>query len=118
MKPSATRLDSLRAQFKCIANNTFSRLMLHICNLLPHNASYKIQKLFMNASEIMENVRYLLNKHYAIYATGFAKGINDKEYKFRTPITAQEALDIYTDHLAGMTYKEIRERHKLSQPTS
>ena len=71
----------------------------------------------MNASEIMENVRYLLNKHYAIYATGFAKGINDKEYKFRTPITAQEALDIYTDHLAGMTYKEIRERHKLSQPT-
>ena len=71
----------------------------------------------MNASEIMENVRYLLNKHYAIYATGFAKGINDKEYKFRTPITAQEALDIYTDHLAGMTYKEIQKRHGLSQPT-
>jgi len=71
----------------------------------------------MNASEIMQNVRYLLNKHYAIYATGFAKGINDKEYKFRKPITAKEALDVYTDHLAGMSYKQIRERHKLSQPT-
>jgi hypothetical protein len=71
----------------------------------------------MNASEIMQNVRYLLNKHYPIYATGFSKGINNKEYKFRTPITAQEALDIYTDHLAGMTYKEIQKRHGLSQPS-
>ena len=71
----------------------------------------------MDASEIMQNVRYLLNKHYPIYATGFSKGINNKEYKFRTPITAQEALDIYTDHLAGMTYKEIQKRHGLSQPS-
>ena len=71
----------------------------------------------MDASEVMQNVRYLLNKHYAIYATGYAKGINAREYKFRTPITAQEALDIYTDHLAGMTYKEIQKRHGLSQPS-
>ena len=71
----------------------------------------------MNASEIMENVRYLLNKHYAIYATGYAKGINAREYKFRKPITAQEALDIYTDHLAGMSYKQIQKRTGLSQPS-
>jgi len=71
----------------------------------------------MDASEIMQNVRYLLNKYYPIYGTGFAKGINDKENKYRSPITAKEALDIYSDHLAGRSYKQIRERHKLSQPT-
>jgi hypothetical protein len=71
----------------------------------------------MNASEIMQNVRYLLNKHYAIYATGFAKGINDKEYKYRSPITAKEALDVFTDHLAGMSYKQIQKRSGLSQPS-
>jgi len=71
----------------------------------------------MDASEIMQNVRYLLNKHYPIYATGFAKGINDKEYKFRKPITAKEALDVYTDHLAGMSYKQIQKRSGLSQPS-
>ena len=71
----------------------------------------------MDASEIMKNVRYLLNRHYHIYATGFATGINEREYKFRKPITAQEALDVYTDHLAGKSYKQIRERHQLSQPT-
>lgn len=71
----------------------------------------------MNASEIMQNVRYLLNKHYPIYATGFATGINEREYKFRKPITAQEALDIYTDHLAGMTNKQIQKRSGLSQPS-
>jgi hypothetical protein len=71
----------------------------------------------MDASEIMNNVRYLLNKHYATYATGFATGINEKEYKFRKPITAQEALDVYTDHLAGKSYKEIQKRSGLSQPS-
>ncbi len=71
----------------------------------------------MNASEIMQNVRYLLNKHYAIYATGFATGINEREYKFRKPITAKEALDVYTDHLAGKSYKEIQKRSGLSQPS-
>ena len=71
----------------------------------------------MDASEIMQNVRYLLNKHYAIYATGFATGINEREYKFRKPITAQEALDVFTDHLAGKSYKEIQKRSGLSQPS-
>lgn len=65
----------------------------------------------------MHNVRYILNKHYPLYATGFAKGVNEKEYKFRKPITAQEALDIYTDHLAGKTNKEIQKRSGLSQPS-
>lgn len=71
----------------------------------------------MNYSEIMHNVRFILNKHYPLYATGFAKGINGKEHKFRKPITAQEALDIYTDHLAGMTNKQIQKRTGLSQPS-
>jgi hypothetical protein len=71
----------------------------------------------MNASEIMQNVRYLLNKHYAIYATGFATGINEKERKFRKPITAEEALAVYRDWLDKLSYKELQKKHKLSQPT-
>ena len=76
-----------------------------------------LRKINMNASEIMNNVRYLLNKHYQTYATGFATGINEKEYKFRKPITAKEALDVYTDWLAGMSYKQIQKRSGLSQPS-
>ena len=60
----------------------------------------------------------MMEKHYLRFANQKCpEGVTRKEYVFRAPITAKEALDIYTDHLAGLTDKQIRQRHKLSQPT-
>ena len=72
----------------------------------------------MDISTTMQSIRYLMNKYYPVFANQkLSQGMTKKEYVFRQPITAKEALDIYTDHLAGLSYKQIRERHKLSQPT-